>query len=163
MIVFHGGTDVIKLPLVSIGRDELDFGKGFYVTDIKSQAESWAQRMADRRGTTPIVNVYELDLDVAMSRFRYKKFESYNKEWLDFIAGNRKGKGLWMEYDLIEGGVADDRVVDTVESYMAELMSEEVALQRLAHYAPNNQLCIVNQSLADECISFIESITLKNE
>lgn len=57
MIVFHGGTDIITSPLVSVGRDELDFGKGFYVTDIKNQAETWAQRMASRREITPVLNV----------------------------------------------------------------------------------------------------------
>lgn len=97
---------------------------------------------------------------MAISKYRYKKFESYDKEWLDFIASNRCGKEIWKKFDLIEGGVADDRVVDTVESYIAELMSEEVALQRLAHYSPNNQFCIVNQQLADECLRFVESITL---
>ena len=163
MKVYHGGTDIIALPLVNIGRDELDFGKGFYVTDIQAQAESWASKIADRRGTSPILNIYDLNIELAKTKFRYKKFNQYNKEWLDFIADNRSGKEVWKSYDLIEGGIADDRVVDTVESYIAELMSEEVALQRLAHYAPNNQLCIINQELADECLTFIESITLKNK
>ncbi len=32
--VFHGATNVVKSPLCNIGRDNLDFGKGFYVTDM---------------------------------------------------------------------------------------------------------------------------------
>jgi hypothetical protein len=35
--VFHGSIEIIEQPLVHIGRDNLDFGKGFYVTDVLSQ------------------------------------------------------------------------------------------------------------------------------
>ena len=36
--VYHGAIQEIAAPLVHVGRDNLDFGKGFYVTDIKNQA-----------------------------------------------------------------------------------------------------------------------------
>lgn len=157
MIVYHGGTDIIRRPLVDVGRDELDFGKGFYVTDILSQATSWAERLADRRARQAVVNKYDLDMEFAASRFRYKKFPQYDGDWLRFIVANRNGDGLWMQYDLIEGGVADDRVVDTVEGYIAGLIDEKHALERLSHYAPNNQLCVTSQPLVDECLKFIES------
>lgn len=35
MIVYHGSTDVISNPLAHIGRNHLDFGKGFYVTSLQ--------------------------------------------------------------------------------------------------------------------------------
>lgn len=157
MTVYHGGTDIIRQPLVGVGRGELDFGKGFYVTDILAQATSWAERLADRRSEPAVVNKYELDLEQAASRFRYKKFANYDGEWLRFIVANRNGSELWKQYDLIEGGVADDRVVDTVEGFIAGLIDEEHALARLSHYTPNNQLCITSQPLADECLHFVES------
>lgn len=46
MIVYHGSTKEIVAPDVSYSKDNLDFGKGFYVTTIKSQAERWAARKA---------------------------------------------------------------------------------------------------------------------
>jgi hypothetical protein len=57
MKVYHGTTDKIEQPLVAIGRPELDFGQGFYLTDKRKQAVEWARRMADRRLSSPIVNV----------------------------------------------------------------------------------------------------------
>lgn len=39
MKVYHGSTQVVKCPLAGIGRENLDFGKGFYVTGIYAQAE----------------------------------------------------------------------------------------------------------------------------
>ena len=41
--VFHGSLEEITAPLVNVGRDNLDFGKGFYVTDIRRQARTWAE------------------------------------------------------------------------------------------------------------------------
>ena len=35
MRVYHGSTMVVEHPLVHVGRRGLDFGLGFYVTDIR--------------------------------------------------------------------------------------------------------------------------------
>ena len=58
MRVYHGGTDIVKNPNVTKGRGGLDFGIGFYITDIKQQAESWADRMARKRLADGLVNIY---------------------------------------------------------------------------------------------------------
>lgn len=41
--VYHGGTQVIEKPRADIGRRNLDFGLGFYITDIRQQACDWAK------------------------------------------------------------------------------------------------------------------------
>ena len=46
MIVYHGGIDVIKEPDINHSYRPLDFGKGFYITTVKEQAEKWAKRKA---------------------------------------------------------------------------------------------------------------------
>ena len=53
--------------------------------------------------------------------------------------------------------MANDRVIDTVEAYMANLMPLETALRELSKHRPNNQLCITNQKVIDECLVFVES------
>lgn len=40
MILYHGSYVEIKEPSLSFSRDNLDFGKGFYTTPIKEQAEN---------------------------------------------------------------------------------------------------------------------------
>lgn len=160
MIVYHAGTEIIKHPLVGIGRDKLDFGKGFYVTNILGQAKTWAERMSSYRGKEPVINKYELNLEIISAKYRHKKFERYNNEWLHFIINNRGGKDDWKAYDVAEGGVADDRVVDTVELFTGGYITEEQAINRLIHLTPNNQLCIINQQLADECLTFIGTVKL---
>lgn len=91
--VYHGAVEVISNPLVHVGRENLDFGKGFYVTDIKKQAKIWAgiksSYLMDAKG---VINEYLFDFENAIAAYRYKKFEKYDKEWLHFIVDSRDGK-----------------------------------------------------------------------
>lgn len=49
---------VVKKPLVSFERPNLDFGQAFYLTDIRELAEKWAETMCKRTSNaTPILNV----------------------------------------------------------------------------------------------------------
>lgn len=153
-IVYHGGTDKIEHPLSDIGRANLDFGLGFYVTEIPSQAIEWAKKVADHRHTDPIVNKYTLNRDAILLEYRCKVFEDYDGEWLDFIVASRQGLKPWEQYDYIEGGVADDRVIDTINLYMTGLMTREVALARLSEHRPNNQMCLLSQQLIDKYLIF---------
>ena len=150
MKVYHGSVYTIEQPLANIGRKNLDFGEGFYVTDIKSQ------RLGSRLMKSALLNIYELDIDRVMSEFRVLKFDEYNKEWLDFIVANRNGLKKWEQYDYIEGGIANDRVIDTIESYMIGNITLEMALGQLAFHRPNNQICLINQRLIDACLHFIK-------
>ena len=152
--VYHGGTETIAKPKVDAGRDNLDFGKGFYVTDIRSQAADWAGRMADRRHTAPLLNVYELDREAILSHYRCKVFDAYDAEWLDFIVASRLGERPWQPFDYIEGGVADDRVVDTINLYMADLMTKDKALEKLSEHRPNNQMCILSQDILEHHLHY---------
>lgn len=154
IVVYHGGTDEIEHPLFDAGRANLDFGLGFYVTDMQSQATEWAKKVADHRHAQPLVNKYELNRDAILSEYRCKVFMDYDGEWLDFIVASRQGLKPWAQYDYIEGGVADDRVIDTINLYMAGLMPREVALARLSEHRPNNQMCLLSQQLIDKYLIF---------
>lgn len=160
MKVYHGSTSIVERPIANAGRDRLDFGKGFYVTDIQSQAEIWAGRMSRIKGQPGVVSVYELDIEEVKRSFSYKNFEHYDNEWLQFIVANRIGNKAVEKYDVIEGGVANDRVIDTVEAYIANLMTLETALKELSRHQPNNQLCISSQAVIDECLKYVESYNI---
>lgn len=163
MKVYHGSTLTVEYPLAGAGRENLDFGKGFYVTDMLTQAERWASIMHLRRpNSTPKVNIYELDVEkISSVEYKWLRFDSYNDDWLDFVVNSRLGKQPWIDYDIIEGGIANDRVFDTIENFMENQITREVALGRLRYEQPNNQICILNQRLIDECLYFKECITLK--
>lgn len=61
--LYHGTNIRIEHPDCLAGRDNLDFGKGFYTTLLREHAEQWAGQVSFNRGGHPVVNVYELDME----------------------------------------------------------------------------------------------------
>ena len=154
VIVYHGGTDIVEVPICKFGRKNLDFGQGFYVTDIRKQALEWAVLTADRRKREPVLNRYILKRDDILAAGRSKLFEAYDRDWLEFIVASRRGQAIADAYDYIEGGVANDRVVDTVNLYMLGLMDIDTALGRLSQHQPNNQMCLLSQEITDKYLIY---------
>lgn len=160
-VLYHGSFAVVDQPLAMCGRRSLDFGRGFYLTSLRPQAERWAQLVTERkmRNGIPQLNVYHFDEALA-DQSRWLRFGEYNLEWLDYVVACRAGEDLWRQYDIVEGGVANDNVIDTVEDYTMGIISAEQALGQLRYKPVNHQLCIISQSVIDRCLQFVESITL---
>lgn len=161
MKLYHGSDMVITHPDCLAGRDNLDFGRGFYTTIMQKHAEQWARQVAFNHGVdTPIVNVYEFDKNKAIKECRYLFFPEYNEAWMDFIVMSRQGEKPWIDFDLIEGGIANDRVIDTIRLYMFGEMEKVTALKRLSEHQPNHQMCFLNQVLVNKYLFFEKSIRL---
>lgn len=152
--VYHGGTEQIENPICKFGRKSLDFGQGFYVTDILEQAITWGENIALARNKAVVVNRYKLNRGEILNNYRCKIFQSYDKEWLEFIVGNRTGQNTAAEFDYVEGGVANDRVIDTINLYISGLMDLNTALGELSKHQPNNQICILNQEIINKHLVF---------
>lgn len=160
--IYHAATETIPHPLCGAGRRNLDFGPGFYMTDVYEQAVMWASRRAAERQLPAMLNVYLLDRGNLLKEAHVRIFENYDRDWLDFIVSCRKGEPVWEKYDYIEGGVANDRVIDTVNLFINGLISEEGAIRRLRYLRPNNQICILSQEMLDRHLKFNESIKLSD-
>ena len=151
-ILYHGSTVVVEKPIVSIGRKDLDFGPGFYLTNLYDQASRWAKRIQMiRNADHAVIHTYKYDEPVNCNVL---KFDAYNREWLDFMVDSRRGKQPWSGYDIIEGGVADDRVIDAVEAYINGYADVEHTLRQLAYHKPNYQICILSQEIVDKYLQF---------
>lgn len=131
--LYHGSTLSIEHPLAKVGRADLDFGRGFLSNLTTLTSERWATRVQLlRASTTAWINVYEFDMDAAIKAgFKLLRFDAYNQDWLNFIVASRNGKQPWTGYDIIEGGVANDRVIDTIEDYLNDIITIEQALGQL--------------------------------
>ena len=160
MILYHGGTEAVMQPDCKMGRPDLDFGQGFYVTLLQDQAEGFARRKARDRKGKPVISIYEFDYDAAIKDCAYLNFEFYDEAWLDFVVESRSGLKPWLSYDIVEGGVANDRVIDTVELYTIGILDKASALGRLSEHQPNHQICILNQEILDKYLKFLEVIEL---
>lgn len=160
MTLYHGSLSIVEHPLVHIGRKDLDFGQGFYLTEIEQQAIAWAHVLQERSKKKPIpyVNVYELKEEATIkAKYVWKTFPTYDREWLEFIVASRRGKMPWKDYDVIEGGIANDSVIDTIDAYMSGLITADIALGQLAYRKPNHQLCILNQQIVDSFLSYVRT------
>ena len=61
MILYHGSNMKIGQIDLAKCRPYKDFGQGFYLTQIKEQAEQMARRTATIYGGEPIVSEFEFD------------------------------------------------------------------------------------------------------
>lgn len=154
MKLYHASTVVIDKPDILHSRDKLDFGKGFYLTAIREQALRYAERFTIR-GKVAYVNEY--DLDEVISGYVIKSFPAYDEEWLDYVSVCRRGQKPAKVYDAVSGGVANDKVFNTVDLYFAGVISKEEALGRLRFEKPNHQICILNGEMLDRHLHFIKA------
>ena len=93
MIVYHGSTMIVREPDIEHSFRPLDFGKGFYVTSNREQAEKWARRKAQYvEGGKPYVNCYRLSDDTADLRIK-NTHESAKEILLDKLINRIVQKG----------------------------------------------------------------------
>ena len=154
MKLYHASTVVVDHPDVVHSRPNLDFGRGFYMTAMYDQAVRYAERFT-RRGKPAFVSEYELDDD--LSDFVVKRFDVYDEEWLDYVAVCRHGATPEQQYDVVEGGVANDKVFNTVDLYFAGVITKAEALGRLKYEKTNHQICILNEELIVRHLHFIKA------
>ena len=163
-ILFHGSDVVVDSPIARLGRAKVDFGQAFYMTRLRPQAESWARTIASRRRNgQAVLNHYEFNEETARSLVgpRYKVFCAYDIEWLEYVVDCRGGGDSQDSYDVIEGGVANDNVIDTVEDYESGVITAEQALGQLIYKKVNHQICVRSQAVIDACLKFTGAEMLK--
>jgi hypothetical protein len=141
MILFHGTNVQFESIDLSKCRPNKDFGKGFYLTSIESQAIDMAQRRCnfDESGL-PIVQKYEWDENT--DDLKVLIFEEVSTEWADFIVKNRDRKLCEShDYDLVIGPIADAGVVYQINRYLQNIITLEDLVKELKYKKLNNQYC----------------------
>lgn len=153
MTLYHGSSVIVEQPLANIGRRDLDFGPGFYLTPLRFQAQWYARRTrAIKNGFHAILNQYVFHEPPECKK---KTFTAYNHEWLDFIVASRKGEMPWKGFDIIEGSIVDDRVINAIEMYANCYDDLQHTLSRLAYKEPNDQICILSQDILNANLQYI--------
>lgn len=134
MILYHGSNvdiESIDLSRSSVGKD---FGCGFYLTASKEQAERMGKRRARLYGGEMVVSSFEFDEKAAREAgMNIKVFESYSKEWADFILANRKNDTRTQihDFDIVHGPIANDDVGYQIRRLLAGLITIETFLNEL--------------------------------
>ena len=114
MRLYHTGREIIKIPDITIGRKNADFGQGFYLSDDLEFSRRWV------RERIPYVNIYELDEnDLVIHRF------SRDINWFSCIFRNRRGLVYEIAADVIIGPIANDTIYDTFGIITSGLLKDE--------------------------------------
>lgn len=154
MIVYHGSTEIVKQPDVLHSYRPLDFGKGFYVTSVKSQAEIWAKRKtAIFQKEKAFVSAYDMKDD--FSGLVHKMFDDDLSDWIDFVCACRDGRNDYAAYDVISGKVANDKVFRVVDMYHQGLWDKERAIKEIKAYPNYDQIAFITQKAIDQVLTFL--------
>lgn len=132
----------VENPDLSHSSLTVDFGCGFYVTPYYEQAIKRCDKFKCR-GKDGFVSRYTFN-EESSPQFNILRFDSYSEECVDFILNCRRGKDT-SNYDLVVGGVANDKVFNTVELYFDNLIDKKETIHRLRFEKPNLQYCFRTQ------------------
>lgn len=132
MLLYHGSNIEVTNPQIIESDRRLDFGKGFYLTSSYEQAKRWAELTVKRRDTgKEVVSVFEFDVSSA-SELKILHFTQAQKEWLEYVAMNRKNQIIPNDdYDIVIGPVANDRTMPVISLYFSGIYDTEETIKRL--------------------------------
>ena len=87
MRLYHGSNVVVERPDLARSKPFKDFGRGFYLSPILSQAEERARQVFDLlREGGPCVTVFDWDEEASRrDGLEIKFFEDYCEEWAECL------------------------------------------------------------------------------
>jgi hypothetical protein len=118
------------------------------------QAQKWCKKFKDKNNSA-VVSIYQFDENAYME-CKVLRFDTYSEEWLDFILKCRRGEDM-TDYDIVMGGVANDKVFNTVELFFDGLIDKNEAIKRLRYEKPNFQIAFRSQEAIAEYLHFERS------
>lgn len=146
-LIYHGSNQKVENPKILIQGFYKDFGYGFYCTKLEKQAIRWASIKRNPH----IVNIYEYEPNTNLNT---KIFPEMTEEWLDFIADCRTGKEH--SFDIVEGPMADDRIWDYVEDFLANRISRAAFWELAKFKHPTHQILFCTEKSL-QTITFLRS------
>ena len=141
MKLYHGTNvdfDVIDLTKSNKYKD---FGQGFYLTDIRSQAEELAAKKSRLFGGYPVIQEYEFDESLLSgAELKVLKFDKPSTEWAEFIFKNRnRDHNFTHDYDIVIGPIANDGVAYLLGRYEEGTLTIEELSDKLDFKKLNSQ------------------------
>ena len=161
MKLYHGSNQKVEKPIADYStRFKMDFGRGFYTTTSEEQARSFTNGVMIRNKNqgTKTVSIYRLDI-AAFKDLNVKDFDGATAEWFDYVEKNRRSEVIVeLDYDIIMGPVADDKINRTFTLYETKVISREQALKDLKTEIYKDQIVFKTQKSLEylEYLGFVE-------
>ena len=123
MILYHGSNTAIDGIDLNRCRPYKDFGRGFYLTDIREQAQRMAARTARMFSGNPTLTMFEFDLEESQSSELNARFALPHR-----LLNTPQP---CHDYDIVIGPVADDTIARLLRLYTENFINEEQLLHEL--------------------------------
>ena len=136
MMLYHGSTVNIDRIDLAKSRPNKDFGRGFYLSADRQQAQRMGEFKALTEGGNAVMNTFLFDEQAMTSgELKVLTFDGYSRDWADFIFLNRnnKSKEQAHDYDIVYGPIANDRVGVQIGKYEAGDISLDQFLENLKY------------------------------
>ncbi|MBO5017025.1 MAG: DUF3990 domain-containing protein [Bacteroidaceae bacterium] len=141
MKLYHGtNLDFSVIDLAKSNKYK-DFGQGFYLTDIRFQAEELAAKKSRLFGGYPVIQEYEFDESILTGKeLKVLMFDAPTTEWAEFIFKNRnRNANFKHDYDIVVGPIADDGVAYLLGRYEEGTLTIEELSEQLDYKKLNSQ------------------------
>ena len=173
--VYHGSTDIVKVPVHGHGKINNDYGVGFYCTDDNRAGSLWSVN----KGEDGYNNKYEIDTEGL-------KILNLDKEdillWMAILLNNRIPNNLdddiefirkkfikkylkvdVKDYDIITGYRADDSYFQIAESFLSNQLALEVLADSLHLGKLGRQFVLISSIAFDEIKYVCSDLCSANE
>lgn len=142
--LYHGSNIEIDKIDLKKGRLGKDFGRGFYMSEDKTQALKMAQTSVDREETgNPTITTFLFDDSLLHipNTLNVKVFKEYSKEWAQFVFMNRSNKTETQthDFDVVYGPIANDKVGVQIRRFMMKYIDIEQLVKELEFVHPTFQ------------------------
>ena len=126
VIVYHGSDHILKEPIYQGGKTDNDYGNGFYTTEYKDRAKSWAVLNGDPEYS--FVNRYIL-----------------NTSGLKIMDLNDYGILAWIAEVIANGYRADDSYTQVIEAFLLNQINIEEIKKLFYKGSLGNQIFLKSQ------------------
>ena len=140
MKLYHGSNILIEQIDLSKCKPYKDFGQGFYLTEIKEQAEQMAKRTSAIYGGGLVVTEFEFD-ETALNTLSVKTFAEPNEEWALFVMANRSRNSVQPthNFDIVIGPVADDTIATLFRNFDDGIIDLQMLVNGLKYKKVSSQ------------------------
>ncbi len=158
--LYHGSYIPVEKPDLSKCRDGKDFGRGFYLTTSRRQAERFTRTAVRKAESDKIISVdsaegfvSEFFVDI-WEGLQIYEFADADSEWLHCVVAHRRKRGMsdelarWADFDVIGGKIANDHTNLVITAYMDGLYgqigserADQIAIELLEPKNLKDQFC----------------------
>lgn len=174
MLLYHGSYCEVRTPDLSKCAAYKDFGKGFYLTSSRAQAERFigtalkkakSQGIIDETQNYGAISTFQVH---SPSELMEKVFGDADANWLHCVVAHRRRNTFpeiieeMRKYDVIAGKIADDTTNFTILAYLAGTYgtlgsqeADEFCISRLLPERLKDQYCF-RTNAALESLKFVK-------